>query len=105
MTRKIRRTITIDRTVDAVLRERSKASRWSLSRTANQALQEYTHLDQTSLKSIRRIAGILDVEVWQVLNNLMKTFLQEVEACKKQLDPAALFVDGLIQGGANCEDR
>lgn len=104
MARKIRRTFTIDRTVDAVLRERSKASRWSLARTVNQALQEYTHLDQASLKSIRRIAGILDVEAWQVLNNIMKTFLQEVETRKNQLDPAALCVDELIQTGANFED-
>ena len=105
MARKIRRTFTIDRTVDTALREQSKVSRWSLSRTANQALQEYTHLDQTSLKSIRRIAGILDVEAWQVLNNLLRKFLQEVEARKNQLDPTALFVDELIQTGANRENR
>ena len=102
MPRKIRRTMTIDKTIDAILKEHAKASRRSMSRTVNQALNEYVRLDQQSLKSLRRLAGVLEVETWQVLNNLMKKYLQEVEARRTQLAPAALFVDELIQmGGGN----
>ena len=99
MTRKIRRTMTIDKTVDALLKEQAKANHWSLSRTVNQALREYTHIDQKSLKALRRLAGVLEVETWQVLNNLMKKHLQEIETRKEQHHPVALLMDDLIQLG------
>lgn len=99
MSHKIRRTMTIDRSVDSLLRDQSKANRWSYSRTVNQALNEFTKLDHENLNKLRRLAGVLEVNTSQIINNLMKRYLIEVEDRKQKLDPASVFVEELTQFG------
>ncbi|NCC04438.1 MAG: hypothetical protein EOM37_10435 [Proteobacteria bacterium] len=99
MSHKIRRTMTIDRSIDTLLKEQSRTNRWSYSRTVNQALNEFTKLDHDNLKKLRRLSGVLEVETSQILNNLMKRYLVEVEDRKQKLDPASIFVEEMTQFG------
>lgn len=101
MSSKKRRTFSIDQAVDNNLTSQAKASRKSISRAANEALNEYLQIDQESLKSIRRLAGVLEVEVGQVLNSLLKICLQDIETRKQQHNPIALFVDDISRLGGS----